>query len=249
MAPAAAARRPEGGDLPGRGEEKEKLLRRLAKPKLLIALGVIVTLFILGRTLEIDEYLRTVQGWIWQFGVWGPVVYVVVFAAATLVFVPATPLMILAPFLFGTLWGYLAVTAATSATAIAGFLTARTFGRTMAERKLGKREVFRKICAMVEKNRRIAIPFVRLMPMLPFALNDYALGLTRISFWSFLFWSEMVFIPMNAVIVLGAGAIYAAVIRGEASWWLIALSAGGALLVLAVGYVMKRVFCSVKEEG
>lgn len=231
-----AADRPEGG-----GSGTGNLIRRLAKPKILIAAGVIAALFVLGRMVEIDSHLRSLQMWIRDFGVWGPVVYVVFFVVATLVFIPATPLMILAPFLFGTLWGYFAVTAATSAAAVAGFFTARTFGREMAERKLGETDVFRKIRRMVEKNRRVAIPFVRLVPMLPFALNDYALGLTRISFWSYLFWSEMVFIPMNAVIVLGAGAIYAAVVRGEASWWLIGLSAGGALLVLGSGFLIKRV--------
>lgn len=224
-----------------RRPENEPAQQRRGRIKVVAVVLLLVAIFVLGRLVEVDDYLKTVQKWIWGFGWWGPAIYVVLFVAATLLFIPATPLTVLSPFLFGIGPGYLTVTAATTAASVAGFLIARTFGRGAAERMLGETEAFRRIRAMVEKNRRIAIPFIRLVPMLPFAMNDYALGLTRIPFWSYLFWSQLVFLPMNAVLVLGAGAIYAAVIRGEASWWLIGVSAGAALLVLGGGYLVKRI--------
>jgi uncharacterized membrane protein YdjX (TVP38/TMEM64 family) len=100
----------------------------------------------------------------------------------------------------------------------------------------------------VEENHWLAIPFVRIMPFFPFAINNYALGLTRIRFWSFLLVSEIVFIPMTAVLVFGASALYSAMVRGEISWWLILGSIGAGLVVLLLGMAGKRRFKNATKQ-
>lgn len=60
-------------------------------------------------------------------------------------------------------------------------------------------------------------------------------GLTTISFWSYLLWSELVFVVMNAVPVLSAPALYRTLVLGETSWWLIAGSTAAGILVLVLG--------------
>ncbi len=201
---------------------------------------VIAVLIVAGRLIGIDTYLQALQRWIWSFGHWGPVVYVLLYVAATLVLLPGTPLTILAALLFGALWGFVTMTAATTLAAAAGFLIARYLARRRVEQRLGGTDSFRRLRQMTERNQWIAIPFVRLMPVFPFALNNYALGLTRISFWRYLLWSELIFMPMNAVYVIGAGALYRAMIRGEVSWLLIGISAGAGILVLGLGILGKR---------
>lgn len=210
--------------------------------RIILPLIVVAALFIVGRLVDIDRYMQSVREWIWQFGPWGPVVYAGLYVAATLLLMPGTPFTVLAAFLFGTLWGFVTMVAATTLAAVIAFFTARYLARGAVEERLGSTEAFHRLREMVERNYRIAIPFIRLMPIFPFAINNYALGLTRISFWSYLLYSELVFLPMNAIIVLGAGFLYRATIKGEISWTLIGITTAAAFVVLGIGLIGKRLF-------
>lgn len=210
--------------------------------KVLILLLVAATLFILGRLIEVENYLQTLQTWLWDLGPWGTLAFICIYVGATLLFLPGTPFTIAAAFLFGTRRGYFIMVAASSLAAVVGFLIARYGARKTIEERYSAIPNFRKLRAMVEKNHRIAILFVRVMPFFPFAVNNYALGLTRISFWSYLFYSELVFLPMNAVLVFGAYAIYRLMVIGETPWLLIGISSAGGFFILGLGYLSRRVF-------
>ena len=95
---------------------------------------------------------------------------------------------------------------------------------------------------LVEGNHRTAITFFHVMPVFPFSITNYAFGLTRISFWSFFLYSEIVFIPMNALLVLGARAIYLAAVQGEISWGILLPTVAAGVFILALGYFGKRAF-------
>ena len=191
------------------------------KPKRLIFIVLILAaLFITGRAIEIDKYLKIVQEWVWQFGSWGAVFYAFIYIGATLMMLPGTPFTILAALLFGSLAGFLTMVAATTISAIIAFVAARYIAREALEKRIAGAEKFKDLKKMVEKNHWFAIPFVRLMPIFPFSVNNYALGLTRISFWRYLLFSEFIFIPMNAVLVFGANTLYSAMTGGEISWWI-----------------------------
>ena len=211
------------------------------------AILIVAALLIVGRQIEADTYLKAIQKWVWSLGPWGPAVYVLLFVIAMLFLLPGTPFTVIAALVFGTLWGYVTMLVATTLAASSGFLIARYLARGIVERRLAGAESFRKLREITERNHWIAIPFVRLMPVFPFAVNNYALGLTRLSFWRFFFWSEVVFIPMNAVLVVGSGAIYRAMVRGEVSWLLIVITAGAGMLVLLLGMLGKRVFGQPRE--
>lgn len=213
--------------------------RRYGKPLLAVLLFA-GGLLALGQAVDVHAYLESVQGWIWSLGPWGPVAYGALYVGATLVFVPGTPFTVLAAFLFGAGWGFVTMVGATTASAVAAFLIARHLARATLERRLADTDAFKTLVDTLDANPWIAIPFVRLMPIFPFAVNNYALGITRVSFWSYLLWSEVVFLPMNAILILGAGAIYGAMIRGEMSWGLIGGTTGAGAAVLALGYVVKR---------
>ncbi len=136
---------------------------------------------------------------------------------------------------------------ASTLAAASAFLVARYAAQRRVEEMLSRTGTFQKFLTIVEENPLISIVFVRITPFFPFAINNYALGLTKISFWSYLLYSELVFIPMNAVLVLGAFAIYRAMIRGEVSWILIGTTAAAGVLVLVLGRAAKRTFENLKS--
>ncbi|HKI47678.1 MAG TPA: VTT domain-containing protein [Desulfobacteria bacterium] len=194
--------------------------------RVLLILLIIVALFVTARLVDIDQYLRLVRRWVWQFGSWGTTVYVVLCTGATLMFFPGSPFTILASFLFGSVKGFFTMVAATTVSATPGFLAARYIARDALEERIMKIEGFKRVKTMVEENYWFAIPFVRLVPFFPFSFNNYALGLTRTSFRKYFLMSQFVFIPMNALMVFGANTLYSALTGGEISWWM----AGGSLV-------------------
>ncbi len=210
--------------------------------KILIPLILIAALFVLGRVLDLNQYLNRIQGWIWQFGSWGPIVFVAIYVGATLFLLPGTPFTLLAAFLFGNLWGFLTMMAATISAATLAFLMARYLARDIAARQLNQVRTINRFKRLIEDNHWFAIPFIRLMPIFPFAINNYALGLTNISFIRYFLLSLIVFIPMNAAIVFGANSLYAVLTGGEVSWLILGGATAAAFLILGLGFAGKRFF-------
>lgn len=208
--------------------------------QVVIPLALIIALFVIGRLIDLDKYLVVVQEEVRRLGTWGPLVYIVIFVAATLLLLPSIPFTILAAFLFSELRAYLTVVGATTLAAASAFLIARYLARDKVEKRFADTETFVKVRKLVEDNRWFAIPFLRLMPLMPFGVNDYALGLTRVPFWTYFVASEIVFLPMNAVFVFGSQGLYRMVVKGQASWILLVAGSAAGLLVLGVGLLKKR---------
>jgi uncharacterized membrane protein YdjX (TVP38/TMEM64 family)/rhodanese-related sulfurtransferase len=114
-----------------------------------------------------------------DLGLLAPLGHVVLFALGTILFVPGAIFGLLGGAVFGPLWG--AVLNLTSATlgATAAFLVARYAAAHWVRRKLGGR--LDRLIAAVEAEGWRFVAFVRLAPLFPFNLTNYALGLTRIS--------------------------------------------------------------------
>ena len=216
--------------------------------KVVLPLGVILAVFLAGQFIDMHEYLQVMQRWIWGLGLWGPVIYGAIYVGAMLMMLPGTPFTITAALLFGTLWGFVTMLLATTVAAVMGFLMARYAVRAQIEQRFQNQEGFQKAKGWVEKNHWLAIPFLRIMPFFPFAMNNYALGLTRIGFGSFLIFSEVVFAPMTATLIFAASALYEAMVRGEISWWLILGSMGAGAVVLGFGLAGKKVFEEKTDE-
>ncbi len=174
-------------------------------------------------------------------GPWGAVCYAVLYIVAMMLLLPGTPFTIGAAILFGSLWGFVTMLSATTAAAMFAFLFSRYLAREKIEKQLDGQETIESLKGWVEKNYWLAIPFVRIMPLFPFAVNNYALGLTKIGFWKYLLSSLVVFIPMTAVLVLGANALYGALVRGEISWNLTIGTVIAGVIILSLGAVGKRV--------
>ena len=217
--------------------------------RIIVPFFVLAAIFVVTRNIDLGSYLQDVQKWILEFGTWGPIAYILLYVVAMLLFLPGTPFTILAAFLFGSLWGFVTMVAATTLSAAVGFLIARYAAKETLLRRMPNEDFVAYLTGLVEQNHRIAIPFIRLMPVFPFSVNNYALGLTRISFWSYILFSELVFIPMNAVLVLGANAFYGILVGGEVSWWLMGLTAAAGLLVLGLGFAGKKVFGKARPAG
>ena len=133
------------------------------------------------------------QGWMQNSGVAAPLIFMALYAAATVLFLPGSVLTITGGALFGPVWGtFYSLTGATLGATLA-FLVARYLASDWVARKAGGR--LKQLIEGVEKESWHFIAFVRLVPLFPFNLLNYALGLTRIKLSHFIVTSYICMLP------------------------------------------------------
>ena len=115
------------------------------------------------------------------------------------------------------------------------FLIARYFARDATAKWLAKREKFKKLDNLTEKHGAIMVAIVRLVPLFPFNLVNYGFGLTKIRFWTYVFWSWLCMLPGTILYVVGTDAVIQAIVSKKVPWTLIGIVvAVGILLVVLV---------------
>jgi uncharacterized membrane protein YdjX (TVP38/TMEM64 family)/rhodanese-related sulfurtransferase len=116
--------------------------------------------------------------WVASLGMWAPVIFVALFALGTALCVPGAAFGLAGGALFGpSLGSVLNLTGATLGATLA-FVIARYLAADWVSRKAGGR--LKQLIDGVEAEGWRFVAFVRLVPLFPFNLSNYALGLTRI---------------------------------------------------------------------
>jgi uncharacterized membrane protein YdjX (TVP38/TMEM64 family) len=152
------------------------MTRRLAGRILLAAVLAAAVAWALVNRDRLDA--AALEDWIQGLGVLGPVLFVGIYALATVLFLPGSIFSMTGGMLFGPVWGTLYnLTGATIGATIA-FAIARYLASDWVARKAGGR--LGRLAAGVESEGWRFVALVRLVPLFPFNLLNYALGLTRI---------------------------------------------------------------------
>ncbi len=148
-----------------------------------------------GITLTLRERFdaAALQAWVEGAGAAGPLLFMALYAMATVLFLPGAVITLAGGALFGPLWGTLwNLTGATLGAALA-FLIARYLGADWVARRAGQR--LQRLDDGVASEGWRFVAFVRLVPLFPFNLLNYALGLTRISFLTYLLATWVFMLP------------------------------------------------------
>jgi len=113
-------------------------------------------------------------------GTAAPLLFMLIYVIGTVFFLPGSVLTLLGGALFGPYWGtFYNLTAATIG-AMLSFLVARYLASNWVAQKTGGK--MKQLINGVENEGWRFVAFTRLVPLFPFNLLNYALGLTRISF-------------------------------------------------------------------
>ncbi len=204
------------------------------------AAGFLLAMVVVGRALDVGSRLEVAQGWTAALGVLAPAVFVVVYVVATLLGVPGMPFTLLSPFLFGVGPAFVVMVVGSVLSATLAFLIARYLARDTFAERLADTEGFVRLSALVEEHDWAVIPVLRILPIAPFAVVNYGFGLTSISFWRYFAWSALAMVPMNAVLVLGAGLVFDATTRGATSWSLLGTAAAAALALIGLAALGRK---------
>jgi len=221
---------------PGRARARR---RRRIWP-LVAAGGFLLAMVVMGRAIDVGSHLEAAQGWTAALGVLAPAAFVVVYVVATLLGVPGMPFTLLSPLLFGVGPAFVVMVVGSALSAALAFLIARYLARDALAERLAGTDGFARLSALVEEHDWAVIPVLRILPIAPFAVVNYGFGLTGISFWRYFGWSELAMVPMNAVLVLGAGLLFDATARGTASWPLLGAAAAAALVLIGLAALGRK---------
>jgi uncharacterized membrane protein YdjX (TVP38/TMEM64 family) len=173
-----------------------------------VALGVAVALLIAaGFLLPVKEGAGRLLTWVEELGAWGPVIVILAYIAACLLFLPGSILTLGAGAVFGVVRGTIAVSIGSTLGAGAAFLTGRFLARDWIERKVSANRVFADIDRAIGLQGFKIVFLTRLSPLFPFNLLNYAFGLTKVRFWTYLLASWIGMFPATVMYVyLGAAA-------------------------------------------
>ena len=142
---------------------------------------LIVGIVIVARYLNAQALLRSALVRIDGLGPWGPVIFVGLYIAATVLFLPGSVLTLGAGFVFGVVRGSILVSIASTLGATAAFLVGRHLARGWVSRQIEGSPKFRAIDDAVAREGWKIVGLTRLSPVFPFNMLNYAFGLTRVS--------------------------------------------------------------------
>ena len=131
--------------------------------------------------------------WVAAAGAAGPLVFMAVYAAATVLFLPGSLLTLAGGALFGPVWGTLYNLTGAALGAALAFLIARYLAADWVQARAGG--IGKRLVQGVEAEGWRFVAFTRLVPLFPFNLLNYALGLTRIPFLHYLIATWVCMLP------------------------------------------------------
>ena len=163
---------------------------RLIRIVLILTLAAGVTLALLYRG-RFDA--AALQSWVQGAGIAAPLLFMLIYAVATVLFLPGSVLTLAGGALFGPVLGtFYNLTGATLGATLA-FLIARYLASDWVAGKAGGR--VKQLIDGVENEGWRFVAFVRLVPLFPFNLLNYALGLTRLKFSHYLIATYVFMLP------------------------------------------------------
>lgn len=156
-----------------------------------ITLFLILLIFFICTHEELN--LRMVQNNIKNAGILAPFVFIFVYSLCPVIFIPITPMSILGGALFGQYWGtFFSVSGATLGAGIS-FLISRYILNDYVQSKLPVQMI-----SLQNNIKKLGWKFIclaRITPFIPFNLQNYFFGVSKIKFSTFMWASFLSLIP------------------------------------------------------
>ncbi|TVP78731.1 MAG: TVP38/TMEM64 family protein [Gemmatimonadales bacterium] len=146
----------------------------------LVVLGLLalVGLIVLGRFA--GQYIEAFALWVDGLGALAPIVFIAGYAVATVAFIPGSILTLAAGAVFGITQGVLYVFAGAVLGSTAAFLVGRHLARDRIRAKVSEDPRFSAIDRAIGREGLKIVTLLRLTPVMPYNLLNYALGLTDV---------------------------------------------------------------------
>lgn len=199
-------------------------------------LVVVAALFFLGR--QIGGYKESFEQWIEGLGIWAPTVFIFLYAVGTVAFAPGSVFTLISGAVFGLLWGTVYAWIGATIGACSAFLVARYLARGWVEKKLEGKPRFQKLDHSIGRDGGKIVALLRLAPIFPFVLLNYALGLTKVRFGHYA-WACFAMLP-GTLLYVYYGHLAGQALEGTQDPWKWVLNGVGLVAVVWVTVIVTR---------
>lgn len=186
-----------------------------------------------------------IQTWLTQAGIWAPVIYILLYVVATLFVMPSTALNLSGGAIFGPWLGTLWTSLAAVIAAVVAFFFTRTIGYDLIARRMAKR--WRALDAEIHSGGLFYMFAIRLLPIIPYGLVNFAAGLTSIRFRDYLWGTILGTVPGVLPFVMMGSFGLKALKTGDILPLVGAFSLAGLLVAGATWYRHHRTFRQPKD--
>ena len=200
-----------------------------------IAIGIALVAVVAAMVFVVPAKQWTVSllAWMHGQGAIAVVIFAVAYVLAALLLIPGSALTLGAGFVYGAVWGTLLVVPASVTAAVVAFAISRRLARRWVAARVQQRPKFAALDRALGRSGFKITLLVRLSPIFPFGLLNYALGVTEIRFREYFMASAIGMLPGTiAYVYLGSLVTSATGLGSPAgrSWlyWM-----GGALTIVA----------------
>jgi uncharacterized membrane protein YdjX (TVP38/TMEM64 family) len=193
---AAIAPLPDGFEKPNSPSKTVINVLRVA----IVAVLVAASAYILRVHSELFDDPKLLKGEVLSWGVWGPTIYMLLYAVGPSFLIPGAVMTVAAGLAFGAWWGSLWSVIGADAGAVVAFGAGRFLGRSFVERTMGAR--LRQLLGQLERNGFYVTLYLRLVPVIPYNAFNLLAGASPIRFRDY-FWASIVgMIPSTVLFAL-----------------------------------------------
>ena len=196
--------------------------------------------------LYLQNHLPALMEWVREQGLWGAIVVGLGYAIATVLMIPGSLVTLLIGAIYGPWIGTAVVSPASVLGAALAFQLGRGVFRGAIENKMAGNVRFAALQGAIEEQGFKILTLVRLSPVFPFTVVNYAFGLTRVSFSTYVLGSFLGMLPGTLMYVyLGSAVGDIATLSsegvGDAGWQGEVLKWGGLAATVIVTIFITRV--------
>ncbi len=163
-------------------------------------------IFGLAKMSDLPGFLTRSLSWIDSLGPIAPIAFIFVYVLATVLFAPGSALTLGAGAIFGLVAGSIYASIGATLGATAAFLIGRHLARDWIAARIEAKPKFKAIDEAVAREGWKIVGLVRLSPVFPFNLLNYAFGLTRVSLRDY-FWASWIGMMPGTVLYVYIGSL------------------------------------------
>ena len=168
-------------------------MNRQKLTKLLILILLIALIIWVGINYRDQINIATIQQAIASVGIWGPIIFILIYISATVLFLPGSVLTLAGGLIFGPIFGVIYSLSGAVIGATIAFLISRYIASDWVAEKIGGR--LKRLYQGVEQEGWKFVAITRLVPLLPFNMLNYALGITKVGLVPYIIASAIFMLP------------------------------------------------------
>jgi uncharacterized membrane protein YdjX (TVP38/TMEM64 family) len=204
-------------EIGARGSSKPTRSRSYSR-WVIVLVALVALVFLIARAGPIVQpYLERFAVWVDGLGPVGPIVFISGYVLATVALIPASALTLASGAVFGLARGVVYAFLAAAIGAALSFLIARYVARSRVESRIAGDPKFAAIDRAIGASGLLITALLRLSPVFPFSLLNYALGITRVRFLHYNL-ASFAMLPGTFLYVY-LGTLGGEAAKGEAKGW------------------------------